>query len=208
MDEINYRPLNGESPNSYVSKVRDQIADAINNGSNEEFGLRVPLVVLSRDRKIALQLSRREIKKKSSGQLVLPTTTARTIEPNVRYQRIIGDHFRNKVLHTNGNGRFSINQLGVVREYDVKKDEKTVGEITCLPAVVCFDALAEKIGFKYRYQERYGQLHWFEQDEAAQILQDEYTTPDKSKAVDESYILLNMYSEQQGDVSGTYSRTV
>lgn len=196
METIIYRPLNGESPNNYVAKVRDQITDAKRKGTDEEYGLRVPLVVFSHDRKVALQLSRREVKKESTGQLILPTTTARNIEPDARYQRIIGDHFRNKVLLEKGNGRFRIDQLGVVREFDVKKDERIVGEITCVPAVVSFDAIAAHVGIKYRYQERYGHIQWFAQDEAAQILQDEYAATDKSKAVDESYILFNMIAHQ------------
>ncbi len=196
-----------ESANSHIARVRDKMLSTQDKVPERKNKLRIPLLMLASDRKIVLQGVPLVQDDDTVDRLVLPVKSAVHLGSNDTFDSILTEHLDDHMLLAHRQVPYRLFSFGNYRTFSSDNGDVPV-DVTTIPGVALFGCASNEVGFRYRYQEKYGELSWFTLDKAVETLQEKAQAVDASKAILESLVLVETINTQIKGHHGAHSRAI
>jgi hypothetical protein len=190
-----FEPFTVESANSHIHRLYGKMRDAEGRTPARRIKLRIPLMMLGADKKILLQGLPIIPDDENTDRLVLPVKSTLHLCEKDTFDSLLTEHISGHMVLAHRQVPFRLFSFGNYRTFSSDSGELPT-DVTTIPGVVLFEQPSEEVGFRYRYQEKYGALSWHTLTEANDLLKEKASIADISKAVVESSVLVDMLHAQ------------
>jgi hypothetical protein len=193
-----FEPFTVESGNTHIRRLYGKMRVIEGTTPTRRIKLRFPLMMLGKDKKILLQGMPIIPDDESTDRLVLPVKSTLHLREKDTFDSILTEHVSSHMVLANRQIPFLLFSFGYYRTFSSDSGELPT-DVTTIPGIVLFNRPSDEVGFRYRYQEKYGELSWHTIDEANDLLRERASIAGISKAVVESAVLVDMlHSQMEG----------